>query len=463
MILQNDFNSLPAVARRPVTGTFEADRLLKTRLESYAERNPDYWSFRGNSKRERGHDWFQYPGMMVPQMLGPLLDEILRVHPNTRKVFDPFVGSGTTLTESMARGLDFTGGDINPLAILLCKAKAQQDSHLIISRDAVKLLRDIETDTSSKIDVKFDGMIKWFSPLVRVELSRIRRAIRHQPLLASRRFFWVALAETVRLTSHSRTSTYKLHIRSEADRKNRKSLSAVTVFGEVLLRNLLSLEHQQRTLKAYAHKGRYDGAVRLRLENIMTPSSSSIVAHDLLLTSPPYGDNKTTVPYGQNSYLPLQWIDFEDIDIEADPSYLSSTAEIDSRSLGGTLKGVQTRQAALQERSDSFAAVMRALEHQPADRAKRVAGFCLDFDHSLSHILDRLKPNALMVWTVGNRRVGGVQVPIDTILLELLAHHSVRPIVTLSRTISSKRMAQKNQITDTMAQEKILVLRTAAK
>ena len=60
--------------------------------------------------------------------------------------------------------------------------------------------------------------------------------------------------------------------------------------------------------------------------------------HDLLVTSPPYGDNPSTVPYGQYSYLPLQWIDLDDIHEDIDSSYLRSTHEIDTRSLGGSKK-----------------------------------------------------------------------------------------------------------------------------
>ncbi|XZJ61947.1 hypothetical protein ACSXEL_17120 (plasmid) [Clostridium perfringens] len=32
---------------------------------------------------------------------------------------------------------------------------------------------------------------------------------------------------------------------------------------------------------------------------------------DLLITSPPYGDSKTTVAYGQFSRLSLQWLNLE--------------------------------------------------------------------------------------------------------------------------------------------------------
>src|SRR4051812_13987676 len=100
-----------------------SDNRLRSRLEAYGDRNRDHWSFRGNATRHHGHVYFQYPAMMVPQMVGDLLAAVADGKMATH-VYDPFAGSGTALTESMMRGLDFSGQDINPLAVLLCQAKA---------------------------------------------------------------------------------------------------------------------------------------------------------------------------------------------------------------------------------------------------------------------------------------------------------------------------------------------------
>ena len=60
---------------------------------------------------------------------------------------------------------------------------------------------------------------------------------------------------------------------------------------------------------------------------------------DLLVSSPPYGDNHTTITYGQHSFLPLLWIPPQDIDEDLDDSLVRNTHSIDSASLGGLLKG----------------------------------------------------------------------------------------------------------------------------
>ena len=70
-----------------------------------------------------------------------------------------------------------------------------------------------------------------------------------------------------------------------------------------------------------------------------------------------------------------------------------------------------------------------------------------------------LRRDAYLIWTVGNRRVAQRPVPLDNILTELLGHRGVVPIASIARTIPTKRMALKNNITDTMGAESILVFR----
>ena len=62
-----------------------------------------------------------------------------------------------------------------------------------------------------------------------------------------------------------------------------------------------------------------------------------------------------------------------------------------------------------------------------------------------------------MIWTVGNRRVGGEAIPTDAILVELLAAKGARLVTRIERKIPSKRIATRNAITSTMRGETILV------
>ena len=184
-----------------------ADDTIKNVLDELNRKDNDYWSFQGSATREHAHAFIQYPAMMVPQMQAKLISVIRQAAPWIRSVYDPYLGSGTIMTESMLQGLDFEGDDINPLAVLICQAKSGPFFPEIFEDESQQLIQAIHGDSGSTIDINFINRDKWFRNDVAQALSKIRRAIQRESSTWCRRLFWLALAETVRLTSNSRTST----------------------------------------------------------------------------------------------------------------------------------------------------------------------------------------------------------------------------------------------------------------
>jgi hypothetical protein len=444
-------------------GAEDSDRRVAAELAKLSNADADYWTFRRGVLRGGAHGFTQYPAMMVPPMQAALLGVVLKVDHRIRSVIDPFCGAGTTLVECMRLGLNYAGQDVNPLAVLLCRAKAGPfHVHRLASAADVVVAR-AAIDRSMSLKAEFPGLAKWFMPEVAVELSRIRRAIRREKNQWCRRVLWVALAETVRLSSNSRTSTFKLHTRSAEDLKTRR-VNVLATFKDVLSDLVARLQHEATALREAGHLtqgGCYKGYIHLCLGDSTTHLlRATTKAHDLLITSPPYGDNTSTVPYGQYSYLPLQWIDLCDIDESATPvDLLASTYEIDSRSLGGSRKRVLHKLGQLLPRAPTLAKTLSHLEDQPIDRRSRVAAFCRDLDSCVATALLALRRNAYMIWTVGNRRVGGRTVPTDVILSEILQGRGARPVATIERRIPNKRMATRNNIAATMRGESTLVFR----
>ena len=78
---------------------------------------------------------------------------------------------------------------------------------------------------------------------------------------------------------------------------------------------------------------------------------------------------------------------------------------------------------------------------------------------SLEKIMPTLNTNSYMIWTLGNRMVGGVLVPLDKIFEELLSHHGAVKVTKFAREISNKQMALKNRVSPTMLKETILIMR----
>ena len=445
----------------PATPTDDTDDRIVRQLEALSASDQDYWAFRRRAVRRQAHGLTQYPAMMVPSMPAALVRVVADVDVRVKSVLDPFAGSGTTLVECMRLGLNYAGQDINPLAVLFCRTKAGPFDTYRLTCVVKDVVEQACLDRGTRVEADFPGLEKWFSTKAITELSRIRRAIRRVDDTWCRRVLWTGLAETVRLTSNSRTSTFKLHIRSPDELKKRE-VSPLERFATTASDISERLQEEAKVLEEAGHLcayGCYRGDVIIRLGDSAKFVPPAPDGYDLLVTSPPYGDNTSTVPYGQYSYLPLQWIDLDDIDKDADANYLRSTYEIDARSLGGTRRNAVYEVQHLLDTSPNLKETLQRLEHLPIDRAGRVAAFCRDLERCLHPVLDVLRPKAYMIWTIGNRRVGGDPVPTDTILEEFLTANGVHLVTRIKRKIPSKRMATRNAVANTMRGENILVFR----
>ena len=431
----------------PVLLSCESSSSIEERLDAFVERYGDL-AFSGDEGRDFAHNIVQYPAMMVPNMQGQLMDCFLSgKKKDSFSVVDPFMGSGTILVEAQRRGIAFRGIDINPYAFLISHVKATKLDESVLGELPATIASAIEADVSEEIDHEFFGRSKWFREDVSQQLCRIRRCIKGIGDVALRRVLWACLGETVRVSSNSRTSTFKLHIRPLE--KQQRPLDAVKTFNDVVKRAVGLLESEQ--------SGRQSDAPTPTLF-LGDSRDVSFEKADLLISSPPYGDNKTTVPYGQFSYLALQWMDIEDVQ-GASVDVVKNTHALDTQSLGGALKNALNAREELEARSSTLTELLEVLDEKEKDNGlKRVVAFYRDLDEVLARCVEFVKPGGYMVWTVGNRRVYGEVVPMDKILRELLVSRGCSFVRDLERVIPSKRMATKNAISSTMRSEVVVVV-----
>lgn len=433
-----------------------AETALRTALAARAAAaGEDAFTMRSAPRRSSGHGLFQYPAMMLPELQGALLDDVVAADPSVASVVDPFAGSGTVLLEALRRGLKFRGLDVNPLAVLLCAVKARvYDAERLSEAFARALVR-------ARICTAVCGVpaaaAPWFSSAVQAQLGCLRRAVREEPDQDLRRAMWVCLAETIRLTSDSRTSTVKLH-RLPKDVIASRAVDALAVFEQVAAKHQLQLAGQSEVLLSAPRGPGRRATATCRVGDARLHRWRGGQA-DVLMTSPPYGDNRTTVTYGQHSYLPLVWIDHEDIPGEPDPPV--NAYSVDRASLGGSLSDALDARDRLSEASPSFEATARQLEDAGRNAQRRLCAFFRDLDESLGPIVAGVRADGWMLWTVGERRIAGTPVPTVAVLRELLVHRGARTVAAVERGIPAgrKRMAPRNGISATMTTETVLVMR----
>lgn len=403
-----------------------------------------------------------YPAMMVPSVQEPIIKKLAETFNGKVSLLDPFMGAANTLVTGMKYGLYVFGQDINPLSVLLSKVKTQYyiEDELKASKESMQ--SKIDADTSIKKEVRFHNIDKWFKNDVQIELSKLYRAIASERSLKIRRFLWITLAEVIRLTSNDRTSTFKLHVRSKEDIENRK-LSPIKYFFSTLNRSIIDMNNfclilnENGLIEAKKYNKQANVVWGDSLKGILTKKK-----FNLLVTSPPYGDNQTTVTYGQFSYLPLQWIPVEDIDNEIGLEYLKTAQEIDASSIGGKmLQDFSEKKETLFEKSNTLKQLFEMYSDDEQKKAKKVINFVHDLDKTIDNSLERLNGGAYMVWTVGNRNVNKQVVKNDKILMELFTSKGIDLITDLDRDILSKRMPVRNNFSNTMSQEKILIFKTS--
>jgi hypothetical protein len=132
------------------------------------------------------HDWYRLVLGYSDHLVGGLLDEF-ELKPGAR-VLDPFCGAGTTLVETMKRGLLATGIDANPSSVFAAKVKTNWDLRGDTLLDCLErvadsyhtLVRDAgyEADPFCKY-LRQGGFLKrrWLSVKPLRKIIAIRRAI----------------------------------------------------------------------------------------------------------------------------------------------------------------------------------------------------------------------------------------------------------------------------------------------
>jgi hypothetical protein len=399
---------------------------------------------------------FQYPGMMVSPMQGELLDAVLGERGGNSVVFDPFLGSATTLVEAATRGLPFVGRDINPLSILLGHVETAEAASLDLEASIAAVVDRAGRWVGRYAAPTAPWCQKWFRADVALELSALRAAIAEQPDVRERRLFWAAMGEVVRRSGNQLAGAPKLQTRPEAALARRIDvIDSFRAHAHVLAGQLRAREQTYNAAGWFSPNGR--PSVDLMCGDVRSLGLPKQKA-SIVLTSPPYGDNHTTMPYGQVSYLPLRWIDVWDIDPSIDRSLLDASKTLDTASLGGSLRLSHAACAKTLERSSTLRRLRRSMAVAPARGWARTISFFSDLDQALEQICAASTDDAHFVLTLGDKTTYQQAVPTTDIVTELLASYGVVCRDRLERRIGrGKRLAPRNSYSDTIGREVVLV------
>lgn len=390
------------------------------------------WTFREFKAKEGIHGLHAYPAMMAPPVARKLIELFSQVG---GVVFDPFCGSGTVIAEAIRLNRNAIGFDINPLALLIAEVK----SNPLPPKSLWRAYEQIEKALRRNINIeppRFANIDYWFKPQVQKQLAQLKAAIDEVQDETVRKFCLVVFSRVVREASNTRQGEFKL-FRLPAEKLERHNPDAFTLFRQRFSECVGLMSEWWREVGERATK------VCLALHDPRKPFPIEPESVDLLLTSPPYGDARTTVAYGQFSRLTLQWLGLW-------------SEDLDRIGLGGQMRTMKNIPLSLRD-------ALKNIHDADPKRAREVEAFYADLQDCLFNIVEILKVGGYAIFVVANRKVKGVKLPTDKIVAEIL--HEFRHVATLMRQIPNKRMPLKNspsniagQTDITMLEEHIVIL-----
>jgi DNA modification methylase len=435
----------------------ELENLITSSLKKFEDENEFYfrpktleewedtWDFGEFDANIYNHGLHQYPARFIPQ----LVRKIIKTFASENSVaLDIFSGSGTTLLECKYLGIKKSYGiELNPFAIFMTKTKLQN----LAENEAISKFAELQKkyfDESFPFRrINFKNIEFWYTQKAIENLSKLFCIISEIPEEKIKNFYLLVFCEISRKTSFLDHGGFKMY-RSRTKIKNNFEPDVWGEFSKTCQRNFKLLKENNQIVKEN------------KTEQTLIFGDSRIIHHeipahsiDLILTSPPYGDSKTTVAYGQYSRLPWQWISQQDDIIQLDRNLLGgNTKNLDRSILNFSAK--------LKEQAEQI---------EKADDSKRVndvIAFYNDLYATLSSATHYMKKGGYFILVTGNRTVKKIYLRTDLIITEFAKTLGYSTEKIYSRKIINKRMACKNSPTNetgktvnTMMTENIIVLK----
>jgi len=412
---------------------------------SLLESAPEDWDFKSADTQYMTHGIHPYPARMLPQIAERLIRRYLLAQtqksPSELLVLDPFCGSGTVLAESKRLGLNSIGNDINPLALLLAKVKStrvdETEFREGVSRAVEAIERALVKVRRGQLRVAtpdIPNIRHWFKDDVIRDLAVIRHHVLETRDPAVRDFLKVCFSLTAFETSNIdlRSSRFIRVFSEEKLRRHRPDVAKK--FQEVVIdisKRLISFSTS--CVGENFSQIVWGDARSLPLED------SSV---DLIVTSPPYGEERNTIGYTRWSKLSLYWLNFKSTLVNA----------LEKASLGG-------RPASLETNSETANKVLKEVEKMDPERAAEAAPFFIDYFDCLRELERVQKKDSYCCIVIGNRLIRRVPVHMGQVTVELGQKAGFSHVKTYYRKIPKKMIPWTGPTGKTIASENIVILK----
>ena len=248
-------------------------------------------AFNGHSTQHSTHSLHPYVAAINPPLVRTLIETYI---PANSRILDPYCGGGGVLVESMILNRDCAGYDINPLAVMVARAKTTwleknkiQDEYIRVRNRFKQLQGNVQPYVS-------EAALFWFFPETSLELAALGCAINEIEDEKIKNLFQVILSYTAR--SVMLTYRGEVRLRKLTGKDIEKfTPNVMNVFDKKSKDAIVEVPYIPKGIRA-----------EVQLTSILNMPAGG-EEFNSIICSPPYADDKNGVGYFQFSRYLLEW------------------------------------------------------------------------------------------------------------------------------------------------------------
>jgi hypothetical protein len=339
------------------------------------------------------HNWFVFPHSYSHVLVETLMDDWGLTAES--RIYDPFVGAGTTLLAAKSRGIPAVGADISPLSVFVANAKVAPYRPDMLSQTWEKIQRAMRQLPLPRHLERPPFLEKALELGTHQHLERIRRAIVQEADSVSKQFFLLALLRV--LPHYSRALPDGGWFRW---RRVRASAATTSLRFASIVERMLADVQPTNGKQTCGHWRTYKHDARIPLKGFGQ--------FDALITSPPYPNRHdyTRIFTTELLFLFLGERQLKKLRYQNLRSHVEARPMHTPRREWNPPRGLRL---ILEELSDAH-----------DKRVPRmIRGYFEDLHLTLAASKQLVKRGGHLAFVVGNVQHLGVQVPVDSLLANL--------------------------------------------
>ncbi|MBI3306029.1 hypothetical protein HYZ82_02745 [Candidatus Nomurabacteria bacterium] len=373
------------------------------------------WSFSDKTRKDTAyatHGYHRYPAKFIPQIVSRLAEKYTR---EGDFIVDPFGGCGTTLVESKVMGRPSIAVDINPVAVLITKAKITPIDPFKIEKEFTILKNKLETyNNKTKIkSPEHERINYWFKPEEKRRLAFILSEIVKIKDQDIQDFFFCAFSNILKNCSIWLQKSNK----PTRDFEKKPSEPIKTFFKQVKM----MLRGNSHLFALLSEKGYLKNPSKVICTDARTiPTNDNSIS--LIVTSPPY---VTSYEYADLHQLTALWLE-----------YTKDLSDFRKRFIGTSYHNKKD----LILNSSIAEGIRNELLEQDKKTAEEVSTYFSEMNQVFVEMKRILKKGGKTCIVVGNTSLKGVKILNAEVFVEQLQNLGLKVFDLIKREIPSKNL-----------------------